>query len=82
VQERGGWLPIAALLEGKRGVWTVLTVKAQGDAYSTTREAVEVLDVQGDQAFVRGTVSSGALVVASGVHRISPGMRVAVQQEH
>ena len=81
VQERGGWLPIAALLEGKRGVWTVLTVKAQDDAYTTTREAVEVLDVQGDQAFVRGTVSSGALVVASGVHRISPGTMVAVQQE-
>ena len=81
VRETGGWLPIAALLEGKRGVWTVLKIEADGDAFRTVREAVEVLDIQGDKVFVRGTLPSGAQVVASGVHRISPGTVVTLLGE-
>lgn len=73
----GGWLPIAALLEGQRGVWTVLKIEADGDTLRTVREAVEVLDIQGDKAYVRGTLPPGSRVVASGVHRITPGSLVS-----
>jgi RND family efflux transporter MFP subunit len=80
VNESGGWLPIASLQEGKRGVWTVLKVEQDGDEFRTVREAVEVLDVQGDRVFVRGTLPSGSRVVANGVHRVSSGTIVSVQR--
>ncbi len=75
--ETGGWLPIAALLEGSRGVWTVLRLEPEGEHLRTVSEAVEVLEVKGDRAFVRGTLESGVSVVASGMHRISPGALVS-----
>jgi RND family efflux transporter MFP subunit len=76
----GGWLPIAALLEGQRGVWTVLRIEPEDGSFRTAREAVEVLDTRGDQAYVRGTLASGSQVVANGVHRITPGTLVSVQR--
>ena len=79
VVQSGGWLPLAALIEGQRGVWTVLRLSPDGDALRTVREAVEVLDLQGDRAYVRGTLADAALVVANGVHRITPGTLVTAQ---
>ncbi len=77
VQTSGGWLPISALQEGKRGLWTVLRIdRSTGDAI-TAREAVEVIDVRGERAFVRGTLAAGSEVVASGLHRVGPGTAVA-----
>ncbi|MCB1706121.1 MAG: efflux RND transporter periplasmic adaptor subunit [Halioglobus sp.] len=76
VAETGGWLPIAALLEGNRGIWTVLRLEPEGDHLRTISEAVEVLEVNSDRAFVRGTLPDGAAVVASGLHRISAGTLV------
>jgi hypothetical protein len=35
--------------------------------------------VSGDKAFVRGTLSDGAEVVATGLQRISPGAIIAPQ---
>jgi RND family efflux transporter MFP subunit len=80
VAAAGGWLPIAALQEGQRGVWTVLRLAPEADRFRTVREAVEVLDVQQDRAYVRGTLSPGDQVVASGVHRVTPGTPVVVQE--
>jgi RND family efflux transporter MFP subunit len=76
VSARGGWLPIAALLEGSRGLWTVLRISDEDGRTVTVREAVEVLEIRGDQAFVYGTLPAGSRVVASGVHRITPGTPV------
>lgn len=80
VTQSGGWLPIAALLEGGRGIWTVLRLESEGDNIRTVSEAVEVLQVNGDRAFVRGTLDSGTTVVANGTHRISPGALVNAQE--
>jgi RND family efflux transporter MFP subunit len=56
------------------------TVKERdGDALRTVREAVEVLETRDDRVFVRGTLAFGSRVVASGVHRITPGTEVSVQ---
>jgi len=82
VHASGGWLPIEALLEGNRGVWTVLRLAPDGEALLTVREAVEVLETRDDQVFVRGTLAAGSQVVASGVHRITPGTPVSVQGAH
>jgi RND family efflux transporter MFP subunit len=85
VTTTGGWLPLAALQEGQRGIWTVLRlepVEPEAANFRTVREAVEVLEVQEDRAYVRGTLTSGDRVVARGLHRVTPGDTVLVQVEH
>ena len=74
----GGWLPISALLDGQRGVWTVLRIAERDGSLVTVREAVEVLETQGDMAYVRGTLTDGNRVVAHGVHRVTPGAVVSI----
>jgi len=82
VKMRGGWLPMAALLEGQRGTWNVLRIEPAGELYRTARESVEVLDVQGDRVYVFGTLPDGAWVVADGIHRITPGTLVSVAESN
>jgi RND family efflux transporter MFP subunit len=72
----GGWLPLGALIEGERGVWNVLRITATDDGEVAVREVVEVLEVQGGRAYVRGTLADGSRVVAGGTHRLAPGSRV------
>ncbi len=81
VPTTGGWLPLTALLEGQRGVWNVLRLTEADDGLRTVREAVEVLDVQGERAYVRGTLPANSEVVATGLHRITPGALVVEQGE-
>lgn len=76
----GGWLPMAALLEGQRGTWNVLRIEADGELYRTVRESVEVLDIQGDRVYVLGTLPTGSRVVSSGIHRITPGTVVVLAE--
>ena len=78
VYMEGGWLPVSALLDGQRGVWTVLRIAERDGVLVTVREAVEVLETQGDMAYVRGTLTDGNRVVAHGVHRVTPGAVVSI----
>ena len=79
VNETGGWLPITALLEGDKGLWTVLVTKedAAGELI-TARESVEVVYSEGERVFVRGTVADQTNVVSSGMQRLSPGSPVDI----
>lgn len=77
IRTRGFWLPVAALSEGRKGLWSVLTVVEEDDQETIVREAVEVLHVEGRRVFVRGTLSDGARVVRGGTNRVIPGQRVA-----
>ena len=72
----GAWLPITALIEGERGLWTVLRLGEQDGSTVALREAVEVLHVDDDRAYVRGTLVEGQRVVADGIHRVTPGTPV------
>lgn len=74
--EAGGWLPLSALIEGERGIWTVLALRERNNGTVALREAVEVLHVSGNQAYVRGSINDGDRVIADGVHRIAPGTLV------
>ena len=79
VREIGGWLPLSALLEGDKGLWTVLvTRKNEAGETITARESVEVIYSEGDRVFVRGTITNDATVVASGMQRLSPGSPVEI----
>ena len=82
VDVRGVWLPLAALAEGRKGLWSVMlagTTAASAVAKHTIRrETVEVLHVAGDRAFVRGAFKNGDRVVTAGVNRVTPGQRVVL----
>ncbi|GGK20080.1 efflux RND transporter periplasmic adaptor subunit [Salinarimonas ramus] len=81
IEEPGFWLPVAALSEGRRGTWSVLVAEAgEAEPARIVREAVEVLHVVDDRAFVRGTLRPGAALVAGGTHRLAPGQAVLVAQ--
>jgi len=81
----GFWLPIGALTEGRRGLWSAFVIADQGSDGNTDepagrarveRREVQLLHVESDRAFVRGTLSDGDRVVATGVQRLVPGQRV------
>ncbi len=79
VNETGGWLPITALLEGDKGLWTILVTKEDAAGkLVTARESVEVVYSEGERVFVRGTVADDTNVVASGMQRLSPGSPVDI----
>ena len=74
VPSSGAWIDLDALQQGSGSIWTVLIV--EDDIVRTA--AVEVLHLQDDRAFVRGSFRSGAQVIQSGAHRVVPGQQVQV----
>ena len=78
IEQHGYAVPLTALQDGVRGLWTVLTLSAtgRGETYTVGKEAVEVLHLEGEQAFVRGTIDGDAMIVREGTHRVVPGDRV------
>lgn len=77
VEEPGIWVPIQALAEGERGLWTVLVAEPADDAsFMLERRALEILHATAEQAYVRGALREGDLLVASGTHRLVAGQRV------
>ncbi|NJN47885.1 MAG: efflux RND transporter periplasmic adaptor subunit [Candidatus Competibacteraceae bacterium] len=89
VSERGYWLPLDALSEGPRGLWTVYRLepavespeKPQSQAdYQVIPLLVEVLHQESDRVFTQGALPDNALIVAGGLHRIVPGQLVRIQE--
>ena len=62
-----------------RSVWSAYVVAiGEGGREVVERRQLEVLHAESDRAFVRGTLREGETVVASGVHRLAPGLEVQV----
>ena len=76
VAETGGWLPLTSLMEGDKGLWSILTVDSPTAPSPTRLESVEVVYTDNDRAFVRGTLANNDWVVATGLQRLSPGTTV------
>jgi RND family efflux transporter MFP subunit len=74
----GAWVPLDALTEGLRGLWTLYHVVPGDDEQTFVIERIDVsvLHTADGRAFVRGTLTDGARIVATGVHRVVPGQRV------
>ena len=84
VAENGFWLPVTALTEGSRGLWTVNVVEsidyvpANGATHTVAARSVEVLHKDDARVFVRGALSEGDRYVTSGMQRIVPNQEVRV----
>ncbi len=71
----GYWVPLAALGEAERGLWSVYV--ARGDD-TAERRLVEVMHSQTDEALVRGTLRDGDRLITSAANRLVPGQKVTV----
>lgn len=79
VSERGFWLPVTALAEGRRGLWTAyVAAAADGGGFTAERREVQLVHAETDRAYVRGAIAEGERVITAGVHRIVPGQAVTV----
>ncbi|ADV64279.1 efflux transporter, RND family, MFP subunit [Isosphaera pallida ATCC 43644] len=87
IVQPGFWLPAKTLSEGVRGLWTCLVAQPLGDAeqkadptqlYRLARRELEILHVEVDRVFARGTLRPGDLVMVDGIHRVVPGQLVEV----
>jgi membrane fusion protein, multidrug efflux system len=76
IADAGFWLPLAALSEAQRGLWSVFVVVSDGNDDRIERRLVEVLHSAENRVFVRGTLADGDAVVATGTQRIVPGQVV------
>lgn len=72
----GGWVPLVALSEGTRGLWSVFVLRVEENGETIRREAVEVLHATATHAYVRGSMTPGERLVAAGVMRVAPGQLV------
>lgn len=79
--DEGVWLPLSSLSEYGRGLWSVYFAKPNdsADNYAVIeRTIVEVIQIQGEYAQVKGGVNEKMLpyIVKSSTHRVVAGQKV------
>lgn len=79
VNADGYWLPLTALTESDRGLWGAFVVDGDSNA---ERRLVEVLHIEAERAYVRGTLQPGDRIISTGVQRIVPGQSVSMSGGH
>ncbi len=87
VATEGYWLPITALVKSDRGLWSCYAVVAvqrndstsgtKTKSYQVERRLVEVLETNGEQVLVRGTLQPGDAIITDGTQRLVPGQLVS-----
>ena len=67
----GAWVPLKSLSQGTQGLWNLYTVsKDKSDQFKVAKEIVELIYVEGDNAYISGTISTGDMVVAGGAEKV------------
>jgi len=83
VSSTGFWVPMDAITDGTRGLWTVFAlvpaVPAQEGLYSIEPRDVMVEYATSSEVFIRGGISDGELVVKEGLHRLAPRQLVKLK---
>ncbi|MEM1130146.1 MAG: efflux RND transporter periplasmic adaptor subunit [Pseudomonadota bacterium] len=75
----GMWVPLSALSEGLRGLWTIYVVDETENGPVTERESVELIYADETRAYVRGALAGHDWIVTGGPHRLTTGQTVALQ---
>ena len=76
ITHAGLWMPLSALTEADRGLWSVYVARREGGDWIAEPGLVEILYQDGDRVFVRGALRDGDRVVIDGLQRITPGQPV------
>jgi RND family efflux transporter MFP subunit len=81
LQADGFWVPLTALAEANRGLWSLFLAQEDGaGGHRATRTLVEVLHSTTERAFVRGDLLPGDRLVLTGVGRLVPGQALRLVQ--
>jgi RND family efflux transporter MFP subunit len=78
VYSSGFWVPISAISESQRGLWSVLAIEGPDENATIESRLVEIIHHGQDAVFVRGTLRDGEHIISSGVGRVVPGQTVRV----
>ncbi|XZE18092.1 efflux RND transporter periplasmic adaptor subunit [Pirellulaceae bacterium SH449] len=81
VRDRGFWLPQTALVKGDQGLWGAYALERVGpdqddEGFILRKRELEVLQVDSDRVYVKGTLKAGDKIVSTGVQRLTPGQIV------
>ena len=67
----GAWVPLKSLSQGTQGLWNLYTVsKDNNEQFKVAKEIVELIHVEGDNAYIAGTISTGDMVVSGGAEKV------------
>ncbi|AEP28594.1 efflux RND transporter periplasmic adaptor subunit [Brumicola nitratireducens] len=76
IDKQGAWIPIGALSNGVRGLWTLFVIDKSTGSQIIQPRSVYVEYMEQDYAFVSGALDQGDLLVVSGLHRLTPNQVV------
>jgi len=82
IDDPGAWIPLSAIVEGRRGLWSGHFLKPDTDTDGlrgrVEQRPLQVVLVREDRAYVRGPISNGDIYLRDGLHRAVPGQRIRV----
>ncbi|MEM6602574.1 MAG: efflux RND transporter periplasmic adaptor subunit [Pseudomonadota bacterium] len=86
IRKRGFWVPITALKEANRGLWSVYIVLSENDSeedvtLTAAPRLIEVHYADDKRAFISGTVYNGDDIIISGAAKIVPGQNIRVIED-
>ncbi|MEL7481570.1 MAG: efflux RND transporter periplasmic adaptor subunit [Pseudomonadota bacterium] len=76
IAERGFWVPVSALTESRRGLWSIYIVERQSSGWRARPRLVEIVHSDADRVFARGTVRDGEQFITDGLQRLVPDQPV------
>lgn len=74
--QQGYWMPVEALVEGKKGLWNIFAVETDEEGDRVARRAIEVAYAETGRVFVTANMGDEARFVANGTHRVVPGQYI------
>ncbi len=81
---KGCWIPVTALTESYRGLWSCYAVvpdETNEKGWRVDRRDLETLALDGERVYVRGDLLEGEQIIARGAHRVADGQAVRVVSE-
>lgn len=79
--QQGYWVPVEALVEGKKGLWNIFSIEKGDEGDRVARRAVEVIFAETSRVYVTANIGEQASLVANGTHRVVPGQYVDVMTD-
>ncbi|MEO1206729.1 MAG: efflux RND transporter periplasmic adaptor subunit [Pseudomonadota bacterium] len=78
IEQPGAWVPLSALSEGRKGLWSMLIVKDTPAGPVAGQAAVELLHTEGERAFIGASIPDGTRFIEVGANRVITGQKIAL----
>ncbi len=81
IVQPGFWVSLESLRDGPRGLWNVFVVNTWNGVPVVQARDVNILYTNSRQAYISGALADGELLIASGLHRVTPGQQVTPREQ-